>query len=437
VALGLARPEDVAAALQAIEAKPRDAVPETIRVAVNLLNKAMTLVGELVLARNQLLQFANTLENTGLHAVSQRMNLIATELQEEVMKTRMQPIGNIWAQFPRTVRDVALGCGKQVNIEMEGKETELDKTIIEAIKDPLTHLVRNSVDHGIELPEDRVKAGKDPTGRLILRAFHEGGQVNIEITDDGAGLNRERIRQKAVERGMVTSDQAARLSEREIFNLIFLPGFSTAQKVTNVSGRGVGMDVVKTNVETIGGVVDVQSTPGQGTTVRVKIPLTLAIIPALVVTCGGDRYAIPQVSLLELVRLEAEQARSGIEMVHGVPVHRLRGRLLPLVYLSRELQLASGKKRDGATSTADSHSNWETIHFSQARTKHQQWLGRLRDALDGKTTITTKEAGSHTGCAFGKWLYSAGLKNYGDLPEIHAVVLWHLANTQLALFSVH
>ena len=341
------------------------------------------------------------------------------------------------AQFPRTVRDVALGCGKQVNIEMEGKETELDKTIIEAIKDPLTHLVRNSVDHGIELPEDRVKAGKDPTGRLILRAFHEGGQVNIEITDDGAGLNRERIRQKAVERGMVTSDQAARLSEREIFNLIFLPGFSTAQKVTNVSGRGVGMDVVKTNVEKIGGVVDVQSTPGQGTTVRVKIPLTLAIIPALVVTCGGDRYAIPQVSLLELVRLEAEQARSGIEMVHGVPVHRLRGRLLPLVYLSRELQLASGKKRDGATSTADSHSNWETIHFSQARTKHQQWLGRLRDALDGKTTITTKEAGSHTGCAFGKWLYSAGLKNYGDLPEIHAVVLWHLANTQLALFSVH
>jgi len=352
VALGLARAEDVAAALQAIEAKPRDAVPETIRVAVNLLDKVMTLVGELVLARNQLLQLANTLEDAGLHAVSQRMNLIATELQEEVMKTRMQPIGNIWAQFPRTVRDVALGCGKQVNIEMEGKETELDKTIIEAIKDPLTHLVRNSVDHGIELPEDRVKAGKDPTGRLILRAFHEGGQVNIEISDDGAGLNRERIRQKAVERGMVTPEQAARLSEREIFNLIFLPGFSTAQKVTNVSGRGVGMDVVKTNVEKIGGAVDVQSTPGQGTTVRVKIPLTLAIIPALVVTCGGDRYAIPQVSLLELVRLEAEQARTGIEMVHGVPVHRLRGRLLPLVYLSRELHLAGAAtpaaRQDGA-----------------------------------------------------------------------------------------
>lgn len=322
-----------------LEAKQRDAAPETIRVGVNLLDKLMTQVGELVLARNQLLQLANTVENPGLQAVSQRMNLIATELQEEVMKTRMQPIGNIWGQFPRTVRDVALGCGKQVNIEMEGKETEIDKTIIEAIKDPLTHLVRNSVDHGIELPEDRVKAGKNPAGRLILRAFHEGGQVNIEISDDGGGLNKDRIREKAIERGVITAEQAGRMSEREIFNLIFLPGFSTAAKVTNVSGRGVGMDVVKTNVEKIGGVVDVHSKPGQGTTIRVKIPLTLAIIPALVVTCGGDRYAIPQVSLLELVRLEEEHARTAIEMVHGAPVYRLRGRLLPLVYLDRELRL--------------------------------------------------------------------------------------------------
>jgi two-component system chemotaxis sensor kinase CheA len=339
MSFGFAKPEDVQSALQLLEAKPKDAAPETIRVAVNLLDKLMTLVGELVLARNQLLQFANTGENPGLQAVSQRMNLIASELQEEVMKTRMQPIGNIWGQFPRTVRDVALGCGKQVNIEMEGRETELDKTIIEAIKDPLTHLVRNSVDHGIELPEDRIKAGKQAAGRLMLRAFHEGGQVNIEIIDDGGGLKRERIRQKAIERGLVTAEQAGKLSEHEVFNLIFQPGFSTAEKVTNVSGRGVGMDVVKTNVEKIGGTVDLQSDPGRGTTVRVKIPLTLAIIPALVVTCGKERYAIPQVSLLELVRLEREQTRSGIEMVHGVPVHRLRGRLLPLVYLSKELQL--------------------------------------------------------------------------------------------------
>ncbi|MGB7600718.1 MAG: chemotaxis protein CheW [Candidatus Sulfotelmatobacter sp.] len=347
VALGLAKQEDVLAAQQILETKVRDAAPETIRVGVNLLDKLMTLVGELVLARNQLLQISNTVEDAGLQAVSQRMNLIATELQEEVMKTRMQPIGNIWAQFPRTVRDVALGCGKEVEIEMEGKETELDKTIIEAIKDPLTHLVRNSVDHGIELPDVRVQAGKQRSGRLVLRAFHEGGQVNIEISDDGAGLSAERIRKKAIERGVVSSEQAARMSEREIFNLIFLPGFSTAEKVTNVSGRGVGMDVVKTNVEKIGGLVDLQSTLGRGTTVRVKIPLTLAIIPALVVTCAGERYAIPQVNLLELVRLEADEASTAIEMVHGVPVYRLRGRLLPLVYLSRELKLATSGDHGG------------------------------------------------------------------------------------------
>ncbi len=352
VALGLAKLEDVMAAQQTLEAKPRDTAPETIRVGVNLLDKLMTLVGELVLARNQLMQLTNALEDTGLQAVSERMNLIATELQEQVMKTRMQPIGNIWGQFPRTVRDVALGCGKEVGIEMEGKETELDKTIIEAIKDPLTHLVRNSVDHGIELPEDRVKVGKDRAGRLILRAFHEGGQVNIEISDDGAGLNVERIRKKAVERGVITAEQVTHMPEREIFNLIFLPGFSTAEKVTNVSGRGVGMDVVKTNVEKIGGTVDVQSTLGRGTTVRVKIPLTLAIIPALVVTCGGDRYAIPQVSLLELVRVEADEVGKGVELVHGVPVYRLRGRLLPLVYLNRELELAAEGSNETGTDGA-------------------------------------------------------------------------------------
>jgi two-component system chemotaxis sensor kinase CheA len=345
-------PEDVSATQQVVETKVREAPQETIRVGVNVLDKLMTLVGELVLARNQLLQISNTVEDTGLQAVSQRMNLIATELQGEVMKTRMQPIGNIWGQFPRTVRDVALGCGKEVNIEMEGKETELDKTIIEAIKDPLTHLVRNSVDHGIELPKDRTKVGKNKAGRLILRAFHEGGQVNIEITDDGAGLNPDRIRKKAIERAVITGDQASRMSEREIFNLIFLPGFSTAEKVTNVSGRGVGMDVVKTNVEKIGGTVDVQSTLGKGTTVRVKIPLTLAIIPALVVTCGGERYAIPQVSLLELVRLEADEVAKGIELVHGAPVYRLRGRLLPLVYLNQELNLSTDAPTEADTDRA-------------------------------------------------------------------------------------
>jgi len=223
----------------------------------------MNRMGELVLLRNQIVQFTNASEDSGLLATSQRLNLLTTELQEGVMKTRMQPIGNIWSKFPRTVRDVALGCGKQVRIEMEGKETELDKTIIEAIKDPLTHIVRNSVDHGIESPAARAAAGKNLEGRLFLRAFHEGGQVNIEISDDGAGLDFDKIRNKAIQKGMITADQAARMTEREITNLIWLPGFSTAEKVTNVSGRGVGMDVVKTNIEKIGGTVDLQSKPGR------------------------------------------------------------------------------------------------------------------------------------------------------------------------------
>lgn len=322
------------------------AAETTVRVHVNLLDKAMTLVGELVLARNQVLQYSARVKDQGLSAATQRLNMITTELQEGIVKMRMQPIGNIWGQFPRTVRDVALTCGKQVEIEMEGKDTELDKTIIEAIKDPLTHLVRNSVDHGIELPDERTTKGKNPTGKLVLRAFHEGGQVNIEIGDDGAGLDQAKIRNKAIDRGIISAEQAARLSERDVFNLIFLPGFSTAEKVTNVSGRGVGMDVVRTNVERIGGRVDIRSTRGHGTTVQVKIPLTLAIIPALVVTCCGDRYAIPQLSLLELVRLEGDRAASGIELVHGAPVYRLRRRLLPLVYLRAELQIADPVAND-------------------------------------------------------------------------------------------
>jgi two-component system, chemotaxis family, sensor kinase CheA len=348
VALGLCKAEEVAAAQQIMDLRGRDTGVETVRIGVSLLDKLMNLVGELVLARNQILQFANGAQDAGLNVISQRMNLIATELQEQVMKTRMQPIGNIWNKFPRTVRDLAQGCGKEVRLEMEGQDTELDRTIVEAIKDPLTHLVRNSVDHGIESPENRKKVGKLQSGMLKLRAFHEGGQVNIEIIDDGAGLNLDRIRKKAIERGVITPEQAVRLAERDAFNLIFLPGFSTAEKVTNVSGRGVGMDVVKTNVEKIGGMVDITSKAGHGTTVRVKIPLTLAIIPALVVTCRGERFAIPQVGLTELVRLEADEIAKGIEMVHGVPVHRLRGRLLPLVYLSRELQLAGESSEDAA-----------------------------------------------------------------------------------------
>jgi two-component system, chemotaxis family, sensor kinase CheA len=352
VALQLCKQEDVLAAQQILEMRGREAGVETVRVGVNLLDKLMNLVGELVLARNQLLQFSSDKEDSGFHVISQRLNRIAGELQEEVMKTRMQPIGNVWNKFPRTVRDLALGCGKEVRLEMEGQDTELDRTILEAVKDPLTHLVRNSVDHGIESPEARARAGKPPCGCLTLRAFHESGQVNIEVADDGAGLNLERIRSKAVERGLIAAQQAARMPDRDIFHLIFLPGFSTAEKVTNVSGRGVGMDVVRTNLEKIGGTVDLQSTAGKGTTVRIKIPLTLAIIPALIATCGEQRFAIPQVSLSELLRLDSAQNAPGIELVHGAPVYRLRGRLLPLLYLGRELGIetktANGSGRAGA-----------------------------------------------------------------------------------------
>src|SRR6202522_583015 len=379
---GAVKPADIVDALRVQSSRAHTAASDsTIRVDVGLLDKVMNLVGELVLARNQVLQFASRAKDTSFLAASQRLNLITTELQAGVMKTRMQPIGNIWGQFPRTVRDVALGCGKEVVIEMEGKETELDKTIIEAIKDPLTHLVRNSVDHGIELPEARVKAGKDRAGRLTLRAFHEGGQVNIEISDDGGGLNVERIRKKAVERGLITAEQAARLPEREIFNLIFLPGFSTAEKITNVSGRGVGMDVVKTNVEKIGGTVEVHSTLGKGTTVRVKIPLTLAIIPALVVTCGGDRYAIPQVSLLELVRLKPDQVSAGIELVHGAPVYRLRGRLLPLLYLSSQLKLTADTS---GTAKGDGAVNIVVVHAEDRR------FGLVVDQINDTEEIVVK-----------------------------------------------
>lgn len=315
------------------------AADSTIRVDVALLDKLMTCVGELVLARNQILQFTNGRVDSELHSTSQRLNIITSELQEGVMKTRMQPIGNVWGKFPRLVRDLAVICEKQVRIEMEGKETELDKTIIEAIKDPLTHLVRNTVDHGIERPEVRAKNGKPIEGCLILRAYHEGGQVNIEICDDGAGLNLERIKAKAVERGLMTQDQVARLADRDVGNLIFLPGFSTAEKVSNVSGRGVGMDVVKTNIEKIGGTVDLQSQAGLGTTIKIKIPLTLAIIPALIVSSDSNRYAIPQVNLLELVRLDGEDVHKSIEWIQGAPVYRLRGRLLPLVYLREQLNM--------------------------------------------------------------------------------------------------
>jgi two-component system chemotaxis sensor kinase CheA len=336
-----AEPAAIADALKAQAEIHSDVCNNTIRVDVGLLDKLMNLVGELVLARNQILQFTATQKDAVYLGAAQRLNLITTELQEGVMKTRMQPIGTVWNKLPRVVRDLAMNCGKSVQIEMSGAETELDKTIIEAIKSPLNHIIRNAVDHGIETPEEREAKGKPREGRLSLRAFHEGGQVNIEISDDGAGIRTELVKQKAIAKGTITAEQAARMSEREILGLVFAPGVSTAGEVTNISGRGVGMDVVKTNIEKIGGAIDLQSTPDQGMTIKIKIPLTLAIIPALIVTSGGDRFAIPQVNLVELVRVEGEHATRKIELIQGTPVYRLRGRLLPIAYLNRELKLAA------------------------------------------------------------------------------------------------
>jgi two-component system chemotaxis sensor kinase CheA len=315
----------------------RSVAEATVRVDVELLDNLVQLVGELVLTRNQILQRTDTHEDVELIRASQRLDLVASELQESVMKTRMQPIGQVWSKMPRIVRDLAHQLGREVDLTMEGHETEMDRSVLEAVKDPLTHLVRNSMDHGIERPEDRERAGKPRTGRLLLRAYHESGQVVVEITDDGKGIDPERIGAIAVQRGVVAREQLARMDTKEIIGLIFRPGFSTATEVSNISGRGVGMDVVRTNIERIGGSVDVVSEVGKGTTTRVRIPLTLAIIPALVVGEGGERYAIPQANLVELVRIEGEELRRQVERFAGAPVLRLRGRLLPLVSLAEAL----------------------------------------------------------------------------------------------------
>ncbi|MGC8464396.1 MAG: chemotaxis protein CheA [Acidimicrobiales bacterium] len=315
----------------------------SIRVDVALLDRLMDLVGELVLARNQILQFTAAESSSALISTTQRLNLITSELQESVMKTRMQPIGNVLTKLPRVVRDLARSCSKLVRLDLEGKETELDRTIIESIKDPLTHLIRNGVDHAIETPELRKAAGKPLEGVIAISAYHEGGYVNIEIRDDGAGIDPEKIRAKAVEKGIHTPETAQKLSDRDVINLIFSAGFSTAEKITNVSGRGVGMDVVKTNIERIGGTIEVSSQVGIGTVFRIRIPLTLAIVPALVVTCVDQRYAIPQASLLELLRLEREQIDADVSVLDGAPVYRLRGHLLPLVDLAEVLGISDGE----------------------------------------------------------------------------------------------
>lgn len=344
-----------AAEAQKPKAVATAAADSTLRVDVALLNRMMNLVGELVLTRNQILQA--TAHQANFTLLSRRLDMVTADLRESVMKARMQPVSNVFSKFPRIIRDLSQMLNRKVKLVMEGQETELDKTLLEAIKDPLTHAVRNSMDHGIEPPEVRVAAGKDAEGTLKLRAYQESSHVMIEVSDDGAGIGVERVRSKAIERGLITAERAAQLSERELLQLIFLPGFSTAAAVTNVSGRGVGMDVVRTNVEKIGGKVELESKPGLGTTLRLRIPLTLAIVPALIVKSRGQSFALPQGALSELVHLPAESYEKEIEWMEGAPLYRLRGNLLPLVFLERMLEQSMdarpGQDRDNYIAVLD------------------------------------------------------------------------------------
>ncbi|HVR74126.1 MAG TPA: chemotaxis protein CheA, partial [Planctomycetota bacterium] len=371
-----------------------------VRVDISVLDKLMDLVGELVLTRNQLLQLSSMQKERAFVSASQRLNLITTELQQEIMRTRLQRLRNIWRRFPRLVRDIASQCGKRVRLEMEGDDTELDKSLLEAVKDPLTHLLRNAVDHGIEDPAVRIKSGKDVEGCVRLRASHENGQVLIEVQDDGDGIDPERVRRRAVERELITPEHAALLSQKDALSLIFMPGFSIAEKVTSVSGRGVGLDVVRTNVEKIGGTVDLETKPGHGTTFKIKIPLTLSIIPALIVSTGGDRYAIPQANLLELVRVQGNQGRGGIEMINSAPVYRLRGKLLPLVDLGRALGLTP----IAAVNPGESESAAAAINIVVLHAENRQF-GLIVEGISDTEEIVVKPLGK---CLKGLSIYSGG-----------------------------
>jgi two-component system chemotaxis sensor kinase CheA len=319
------------------------AVDSTIRVNVSLLDKIMNVVGELVLNRNQILQYTQLADDSELTRLGHQLNVITTELQTDIMTTRMQPVGSVFSKFERIVRDLAKNQKKKIALEILGGETELDKSLLEVIKDPMTHLIRNAADHGIEFPEERLRKGKPESGKLVIKAYHEGGQVNIDIIDDGNGLSREKILKKAISKGIVNEEDSEKMSDSKVYNLIFAPGFSTAETVTNISGRGVGMDVVKSNIEKVSGKVEVLSVEGQGSTFRLKIPLTLAIVPALIVNGGDETFALPQKNLVELVLLSREDGHK-IEKIHGNDFYRLRGELIPIFYLNKSLKIKDSEE---------------------------------------------------------------------------------------------
>ena len=395
----------------------------SLRVHVSLLDQLMTLAGELVLSRNQLLQSMTSNDKRGSEVAGQRIDLITSELQEAIMLTRMQSIGNVFNKFPRVVRDLARTLGKEVTLSLEGKDVELDKTIIEAIGDPLTHLVRNAVDHGIETPQERKKAGKNREGRIYLKAYHEAGQVNIEISDDGKGLDGNKIAIKAFEKGLISEEQLKVMSSREKTNLIFLPGFSTADKVTDVSGRGVGMDVVRTNLDQLGGIIDIESKPGNGTTIRIKLPLTLAIIPCQMVVTGGERYAIPQVNLEELLRIPADQIRTRIERVGDANVVRLRGNLLPLIRLadiigvqSQYIDPSKGERNiDRRKSIADRRSKKFPMVAKEELVNAEHSESEVKDPAS--FTPRTGDRRYHTASALNIVVVSTGSMKYGLVVE--------------------
>ena len=393
----------------------------SLRVHVSLLDQLMTLAGELVLSRNQLLQSMSSEDHRGAEIAGQRIDLITSELQEAIMLTRMQSIGNVFNKFPRVVRDLSQTLGKKVDLHLEGKDVELDKTIIEAIGDPLTHLVRNAVDHGIEMPDVRQRAGKSPTGKIYLKAYHEAGQVNIEISDDGKGLDGHVLTQKALEKGLISEDQAKVMSDKERTNLIFLPGFSTAEKITDVSGRGVGMDVVKTNLDKLGGIIDIDSEKGKGSTIRIKLPLTLAIIPCQIVMTGHERYAIPQVNLEELLRIPASQVKDRIERVGDAEVVRLRGNLLPLIKLADVIETESvyidpktGKKRlDRRQSLSDRRSKKSPL------TGAEETVESAEPTVDPKNR-QEEDRRYHSASALNIVVVSTGAMKYGlVVDELH------------------
>jgi two-component system chemotaxis sensor kinase CheA len=315
---------------------------QSIRVSVALLEQLMTTVSELVLTRNELLQHLRTLKDDRLAVPLQRLSAQVGELQESVMRTRMQPISNAWSALPRLVRSLSVELGKPIELDMQGGETELDRQLLELIKDPLAHMVRNAADHGIETAEQRKAAGKDACGRIVLKAAQEGGHIVITLADNGRGIDVARLKAKAVALRLVTETDAAQLSALQAQRLVFHPGLSTAEQVTSVSGRGVGMDVVRANIEKIGGAIDIESTAGKGTQFTIRIPLTLAILPALIVASGGQRFAVPQMAVVELVRVGANSEHV-VEYVNNAAVMRLRGRLLPLIHLGTLLGIGNGR----------------------------------------------------------------------------------------------